>query len=48
LLCLMIMPGRSWVAGIDMRLKVSSKIAIVGTGDAGTSHWLAGHGDQTP
>src|SRR5215813_8720979 len=25
LLCLMIIPGRSWVAGIDMRVKVSSK-----------------------
>src|SRR5215472_1906213 len=28
LLCLMIMPGRSWVAGIDMLLTVSSKDCV--------------------
>src|SRR5215468_8087506 len=52
LLCLMIMPGRSWVAGIDMRVNVSSKSCdLLGPAkratcppDTGIKH-LSLHGD---
>src|SRR5438034_6258456 len=46
LLCLMIMPGRSWVAGIAIAKKISFECGKLVSGRRVGSHRSAGHGTK--